>query len=82
MSKLDPYHLQIVVYYFKFKSDFLNVIQVRKQYQNILDRFRINPIPITNKTKKLFQYLDTQQIFNEQSLNKKNKIKIKDYEIL
>ena len=82
MSKLDVYHLQIVAHYFKLKSDFLNVIQLRKQYQYLLDRFRINPIPITEDTKNLFQYLDTQQIFNEQSLNKKNQIKRKEYEIL
>ena len=77
MSKLDPYHLQIVVYYFKFKSDFLNVIQVRKQYQNILDRFRINPIPITKHTKNLFQCLDTQQFFTG-----KNEIELPDTKIL
>ena len=63
-SKLDPFHLQIVSHYFKTKIDLLNVIQITKKYQYLLDRFRINPIPITNKTKNLFHYLDTQQLFN------------------
>ena len=67
--KLDVYHIQIVSHYFKFKSDFINIIQVRKQFQYLLDRFRINPIPITKETKNLFQYLDTQQFFYKYSLN-------------
>ena len=29
MSKLDPYHLQIVAHYLKKKQDFLNIIQVK-----------------------------------------------------
>ena len=32
-----------------------------------MDRFRINPIPITKENKNLFQFLDTQQIFKEKS---------------
>ena len=61
--KLDVYHIQVVAHYFKFKSDFINIIQVKKQFQYLLDRFRINPIPITKETKNLFQYLDNQQFF-------------------
>ena len=68
--KLDVYHIQVVVHYFKLKSDFINIIQVRKQFQYLLDRFRINPIPITKETKNLFQYLDTQQFFWKYSINK------------
>ena len=64
-SKLDPFHLQIVSNYLSSKQDYLNIIQVNKNYQYLLDRFRINPIPITEQTKNLFQYLNTQQIFNE-----------------
>ena len=60
---LDPFHMQIVAHYLKYKKDFLNIIQVKKDFQFLLDRFRINPIPITKKTKKLFKYLDTQQFF-------------------
>ena len=63
MKTLDPFHAQIVLSYLKSKNDFLNFIQVKKQFQNLLDRFRINPIKITEETKNLFQYLDTQQIF-------------------
>ena len=32
-----------------------------------MDRFRINPIPITEETKNLFHCLDTQQIFEKYS---------------
>ena len=69
-KQLDVYHIQVVAHYFKFKSDFINIIQVRKQFQYLLDRFRINPIPITKETKNLFQYLDTQQFFWKYSYDK------------
>ena len=65
-KQLDPYHLQIVSHFFETKQDFLNIIQVKKVYQYLLDRFRINPIPITNETKNLFQFIDTQQMFEEE----------------
>ena len=77
-SKLDPFHLQIVVHYLKKKEDFLNVIQVNKQYHFLLDRLRINPIPIKEETQKLFQYLDTQQIFTENQ----NEIMLNNIKIL
>ena len=64
-SHLDPFSAQIVAQYLKYKEDFLNIIQVKKQYQYLLDRFRINPIPITDETKNLFQCLDTQQMFQK-----------------
>ena len=80
-KKLDVYSIQIIAQYLKFKSDFLNIIQVRKQFQYVLDRFRINPIPITNDTKNLFQCLDTQQFFWIQSLTKDTNWELSDYEI-
>ena len=64
-SKLDPYHLQIVAFYFKTKQDFLNIIQVKKQFRFLLDKFTLNPIPITKETKNLFQHIDTQQFFGK-----------------
>ena len=52
-SKLNIHHIQSVAQYLKLKSDFINIIQVNKRFQHLLDRFRINPIPITKHTKKL-----------------------------
>ena len=64
-KQLDIFHIQIVTHYLKNKSDFLNIIQVKKQYEFLLDNLRINPIPITEETQNLFKYLDTQQIFGK-----------------
>ena len=66
-GKLDVYSAQIVCQYLKKKEDFLNIIQVKKQFQFLLDRMRINPIPVTKETKNLFQCLDTQQIFENKA---------------
>ena len=63
-SKIDPYHANVIVKYLKTKEDFINFIQIKKQFKLVLDRIRINPIPITKETKNLFQFLNTQQIFN------------------
>ena len=67
-GKLDPFHAQIVIQYLQTKQDFLNVIQVKKDYRLLLDRFRINPIRITNETKNLFQCLYTQQLFGTKEI--------------
>ena len=62
-KQLDPFSIQIVANYLKYKEDYLNIIQVKKQFQYVLDWFRINPIPITEETKNLFQCIETQQVF-------------------
>ena len=77
-SKIDPYHANVIASYFKVKEDFLNIIQVKKDFQFVLDRFRINPIPVTKETKNIFQCLDTQQIFR----NDINEIILDDIEML
>ena len=64
---MDPFHAQIILQYLKSKTDFINFISIKTDYQYLLDRFRINPIPITKENKNLFQFLDTQQIFKEKS---------------
>ena len=66
-TKMDPFHGQIIAGFLQTKSDYINFICIKKEYEYILDRFRINPIPITEETKNLFQFLDTQQIFQENS---------------
>ena len=81
-SHLDVFSIQIVANYLKLKSDFLNIIQVKKQFRYVLDRFRINPIPITRETKNLFQCLDTQQIFWNQSLTQDPNWELGDIELI
>ena len=80
--QLDPFHIQIVCNYLKFKEDFLNIIQVKKQFEFLLDRFRINPIPITKETEKLFKFLDTQQIFYKETLTENENKKTGEKEIV
>ena len=77
-TNLDVYSIQIVSHYLKYKQDFMNIIQVKKLFRYVLDRMRINPIPITENNKNLFQCIDTQQLFNEDDLKLEN-IKIYQY---
>ena len=77
-KKLDIYSLQIVSQYLKLTQDFLNLIQVNKKNEFILDRLRINPIPINEQNKNLFQFIQTQQLFSKNDIKLQN-IKIYQY---
>ena len=59
--KLDSYSLLICSKYLTSKSDFINVIQVCKQYRETLDKFRFNPIRISSTT--LFPLMETQYLY-------------------
>ena len=56
-----------VMYYLTSKEDFINIIQTRKLNRQQLDRMKSNPIPITNETKQLFQHIQTQILYEENS---------------
>ena len=62
-KKLDVFSMQIVANYLRNYTDFDNIICVCKKFEFILDRFRINPIPLTSNSKRLFKYIETQQLF-------------------
>ncbi|ELP85722.1 hypothetical protein EIN_331230 [Entamoeba invadens IP1] len=61
--QIDSFSMQIILFYFNEPADFLSLIQVCKKFVFLLDRFRINPIRITQHTVKLFPNIQTQQIF-------------------
>ncbi|ELP89225.1 hypothetical protein EIN_486870 [Entamoeba invadens IP1] len=66
--KLDIFSLQIVSKYLIEENDFINILLTSTKCRYILDRFRINPIPITDSSKRLFQCIQTQLIFKESDL--------------
>ena len=55
------------MYYLTSKEDFINIIQTRKLNRQQLDIMKSNPIPITNETKQLFQHIQTQILYEENS---------------
>ena len=61
--KVDSYSILIVAKYFQCEQDYLNIIQVCKNYKKTLKKFRYNPIPIINL--KLFPLIQTQYIYYE-----------------
>ena len=72
-SQLDPFHIQIVQQHMGYvknekgesgtTEDLMNTIQVNSAFEFLFDRNRINTIPVTEKNKKMFPQLNTQQIF-------------------
>ncbi|ELP94494.1 hypothetical protein EIN_208160, partial [Entamoeba invadens IP1] len=56
--------MQIILTYLKKYNDFINIVLVRKKYENVFGLIQMNPIQITPKTKKLFKYNQTQQTFS------------------
>ena len=62
-KQLDSYSLLIVSKYFQYKEDYLNVIQVCKKFEETLDKFRYNPIPVNSFT--LFPLIQTQYLYHK-----------------
>ncbi|KAL7722718.1 Uncharacterized protein QTN25_000328 [Entamoeba marina] len=60
--RLDSYSMMIIMKYLRTKNDFRNVINVCKKYQEIIDMFRFNPIPINNNN--FFCNIQTQYIYS------------------
>ncbi|KAL7718664.1 hypothetical protein QTN25_004027 [Entamoeba marina] len=59
-KQLDSYSLLIVSKYLKKKWDFINVVCVCKKFKETTEKFRFNPIYVTNN--KLFPKMQTQYL--------------------
>ncbi|ELP85402.1 hypothetical protein EIN_086840 [Entamoeba invadens IP1] len=57
MKRLDGYSLMIVSKYFLEEDDFLKVIQVCKKFEETIDKFHYNPIPIIKRN--IFKNMQT-----------------------
>ncbi|ELP95337.1 hypothetical protein EIN_218020 [Entamoeba invadens IP1] len=64
MSKIDSYHAMVVSKYFSSFGDFVKLQCVCKKYNSTLDKFRYNPIPLTQTNVKHFPHLETLMIYN------------------
>ncbi|ELP87951.1 leucine rich repeat containing protein BspA family protein, partial [Entamoeba invadens IP1] len=66
MSKLDIYSFQIVSQYFYFESDFINSVLINKKYRLLLDRFRYNPISVSDI--KIFPFIEMQHLYTKNDM--------------
>ncbi len=65
--QLDEHSAMIVSKYFKTKEDFKNLELACKKFGDNIEKFRYNPIPLTDKkTRGLFPNLETQYIYSEE----------------
>lgn len=63
--RLDEYSSMIVSKYFKTKEDFKNLELACKKFGDNIEKFRYNPIPLTNKKiRDLFPNLETQHVYS------------------
>ena len=62
-TQIDAFHGQIIFKYLKTAEDCLKFIQIKKAFWIIPERTRINDIPVTEETMKLFQSAITRFIF-------------------
>ncbi|ELP94535.1 hypothetical protein EIN_116460 [Entamoeba invadens IP1] len=65
MKRLDVFTGMIVSKYFASLNDFIAFEQVCTKFKNTLNRFHINPIPITKKMIKHFPQIETLNIWNK-----------------
>ncbi|ELP85728.1 hypothetical protein EIN_092530, partial [Entamoeba invadens IP1] len=65
MSKLDRYHMMIVVRYFKceYEYEINNVVLVCKKFKNIMKMFHYNPVSVYTETIKYFPNIETLHLY-------------------
>ncbi|ELP83949.1 hypothetical protein EIN_243900 [Entamoeba invadens IP1] len=79
MSTIDGYHMMIVSQYFTTIDDFINLEFVCKKYQNNMEKFHCNPIPLNRKTIKHFPNIETLYIWSRKDETFGNEIIRKTY---
>ncbi|EKE42211.1 hypothetical protein ENUP19_0050G0022 [Entamoeba nuttalli] len=64
MKQLDSYSMMIVAKYLNNSNELMNIVLVCRKNKELLDKFRFNPIPLNNQSKKLFHYIETQYLYS------------------
>ncbi|ELP92492.1 hypothetical protein EIN_524000 [Entamoeba invadens IP1] len=64
MSQIDGYHMMVVSKYFSTFQDFITLQIVCKKYQNNMEKFHFNPIPLTFKIQKYFPNIETLHLWS------------------
>ena len=67
-KQVDSYSMLIVMKYLQTKEDLLNVIMTNSKYENSLDKFHFNPIPLTPKVIEMFPNLETAHYYSRNEL--------------
>ncbi|ELP92392.1 leucine rich repeat containing protein BspA family protein, partial [Entamoeba invadens IP1] len=75
MCTIGSYHVMIVSKYFKTVEDFINLEFVCKKFNDNMEKFHYNPIPLTFKTLKYFPNIETLHLWNKDDDNFGNKFK-------
>ncbi|EDR25616.1 hypothetical protein, conserved [Entamoeba dispar SAW760] len=64
MKQLDSYSMMIVAKYLRNSNELMNMTLVSRKNKDLLDKFRFNPIPLNNQSKKLFHCIETQYLYS------------------
>ena len=63
--KIDLYSIMVACKYFETIDDFINLEFSSKRFENNMERFRFNPITLTQNTFHFFPSLETLHLYNE-----------------
>ena len=63
--KIDHYSIMVASKYFNDIEDFINLELASSRFEGNMDRFRFNPIPLTQTTKHFFPSLETLHLYNQ-----------------
>ena len=63
-NKLDAHSALIVAKYLKSSKDFQNLTEVNSKFNETPETLKYNPIPLTDKNRKLFPNIETLYIYN------------------
>ena len=83
-SELTKYHIMNVAKYFETNTDFINLMKVSKEYKDIVNFFRYNPISdpslFINMKEQVFYNLDDERIYKKKGLDYTYKLNWKKIE--
>ncbi|ELP88672.1 hypothetical protein EIN_192710 [Entamoeba invadens IP1] len=64
---LDTYHMMVVSKYLFTIKDFTTIQMVSHKYQDFMELFHFNPVPVTEKTLKYFPNIETLNLWSDKA---------------
>ena len=63
---IDNFNMMVIGKYFEEVDDFMNTEIVNKEYEELTERYKYNPIPLNDKiSREMFSGIETQHVYSE-----------------
>ena len=80
---LNSYCVLIISKYFNTIKDYINIVKCSKEYSNVIEKYKYNPIPFNNKKEReIFNNIEEYHYYNESKDNCYNKEEEKEKHLM